>query len=379
MNALGDLVIRRLDETDDQTYVDQIDVGLKFVSKQRIIYDMVNLNQHIQLPMMAITLQSIRYDEKRAFNKIAGFETSLEYLSGGGHFPQPVPVQLTLPFSILSRYQRDLDQIITCIFSNFYPYIVISYKHPDLGHEVRCVVMWDGNINFTYPIDVPAETSYRIAADSSFTVQGWIYRNASNPVGIIYNIPTTFTSVSSIMDSYETQRAYQTPLTTDGFTVSGRPQLKMISPYIATAGVSGITINLVGDMFQFVTDMGVSGIPVDMYTFAPSGLVGSSIPASSYNFFDPYVSSHAFSAVYSPFSAVSVTNWEIVNDNYIRFQLPTPLTAGNVDVFAWGPAGFGKLTLDAVRPTFNPFTSGTSGYDSFINFQFPYVSGIEIM
>lgn len=379
MNALGDLVIRRLNETDEETYQDQIDVGLKFVSKQRIIYDMVNLNQHIQLPMMAITLQSLKYDEKRAFNKIAGFDTSINYLSGGGHFPQPVPVQMTLPFSILSRYQRDLDQIITCIFSNFYPYIVISYKHPDLGHEVRCVVMWDGNINFTYPIDTNAETSYRIAADSSFTVHGWVYRNASNPVGIIYNIPTTFTSVSAIMDSYETQRAYQTPLTTDGFTVSGRPQLKMVSPYLASVGNSGIYIDLIGDMFHLVTDMAVSGTPVDMYSFAPSGLIGSAIPVSCYNYYEPYVSSHAFSAVYTAFSGVSVANWGLINDNYIRLQLPTPLTAGFVDIFAWGHAGFGKLTLDAVRPTFNPFISGTSGYNSFINFQFPYVSGIEIV
>jgi hypothetical protein len=241
--------------------------------------------------------------------------------------------------------------------------------------------MWDGNVNFTYPHDVPAETSYRIAADSSFTVHGWIYRNASNPVGIIYNIPTTFTSVSAIMDSYDTQQAYQTPLTTDGFTVSGRPQLKMVSPYLANVGQGDTYIDLIGDMFQFVTDMGVSGTPVEMYTFAPSALSGTlpTIPASCYNYFNPYVSSHAFSAIYSPFSAVSVTNWGIIDDNYIRLQLPTPLTAGYVDIFAWGPAGFGKLTLDAIRPTFNPFASGTLGYNSFINFQFPYVSGIEIV
>jgi hypothetical protein len=378
LNALADLVIRRLDETNNDSYVDQMDVGLKYVSKQRIIYDMTNLNQHIQLPAMAISLASIRYNEKRAFNKIAGFTTSVDYLSSGGKFPQPVPVDLTLPFSILSRYQRDLDQIITCIFSNFFPYIVISYKHPDLGHEVRCIVNWDGNINFTYPIDTTADTSYRIAADSSFTVNAWIFRNASNPAGVIYNIPTTFTSVSSIIDDYDTQKSYESPETTDYFTITGRPQLKAISPSIGWTNLSGQQYNLVGDMFQFVTNMGVSGIPVDMYTFAPSGLVGSAIPASAYNLYNPFVSSHSLSSLYTSFSAVSVTNWSIINDNNIQFTLPTPLLSGFVDIFAWGPVGFGKLTVDAIRPTNNPYISGTSDYNNYKEFQFPYVSGIEI-
>ena len=366
LNALGDLVIRRLDETNDTTYTDQIDVGLKYATKQRIIYDMTNLNQHIQLPTMAIIMTSIKYDEKRAFNKIAGFTTSVNYVSAGGRYPQPVPVNLTLPFSILSRYQRDLDQIITCIFANFYPYIVISYKHPDLGHEVRCVVEWDGNIGFTYPVDTSSETSYRITADSTFTVKGWIYRNASNPYGVIYNIPTTFTSVSSIIDDYDTMSTLELPETTDYFVISGRPQLKSISPYIANDGISGQDFDLVGDMFQFVTDMGVSGMPANLYTL------------SSYEYFNPYVSSHGLSGVYSPFSAVSVTNWSINSDYTIRFELPMPLTAGFVDVFAWGPIGFGKLTMDAIRPTLNPYVTGTSGYNSYVEFQYPYVSGIEI-
>lgn len=371
---MGDLVIRRLNEIDDSSYTDLIDVGLKFVSKQRIIYDMVNLNQHIQLPAMAISLQSIKYDDKRAFNKIAGFDTSVAYVSSGGHYPQPVPVNMTLPFSILSRYQRDLDQIITCIFSNFYPYIVISYKHPDLGHEVRCVVQWDGNINFTYPIDTSAETSYRIAADSSFTVAAWIYRNASNPAGVIYNIPTTFTSVSTIMDDYEYMKNFESPITTDYFTISGRPQLNNISPYITNIGTSAQSFTVIGDMFQFVTDVGVSGTPESIYASSPT----TAIPISCYNYFNPYVSSTTLSSVYTAFSAVSVTNWSVIGDNTLTFTLPTPLTAGYIDVFAWGPVGFGKLTLDAVRPTYNPYVSGTPEYNGYEEFQFPYVSGIEI-
>jgi hypothetical protein len=368
LNALGDLVIKRLDEENDENSTDTIKVSLQYAPKQRVIYDIVNKNQHIQLPAMAITMSSIQYDKDRAFNKIAGFNVSQNYLSGGGQFPEPLPVKLNLNFSILSRYQRDLDQIITCIFSNFYPYIVISYRHPDLGHEVRCVVMWNGDINLNYPIDAQANTPFRIVADSSFTVLGWIYKNASNPYGIIHNIDTTFTSVSDIFDNYYTMKALEFPETTDYFVISGRPQCKDIDPYTTSIGVTSLTYDLVGDMFQFVDSIVVSGTPQGIF------------PVSSYELLNPFVDSKRLSSIYQPFSAVPLltSNWSVVNDYHIRLNIPMTYTTGYVDVLAISPFGVGRLTLDTVRPTFNPYVSGTIEYNNYQTIQKPTVSGIQI-
>lgn len=369
LNALGDLVIKRLEEDTEEGGTDSIKVNLVYAPKQRVIHDMVNLNQHIQLPTMAITMSNIQYDKDRAFNKIMGFTVSQKYLSGGGSFPEPVPMKMNLNFSILSRYQRDLDQILTCIFSNFYPYIVISYRHPDLGHEVRCAIMWNGDINVTYPIDVAANVAYRIVADSSFTVYGWIYRNASNPYGIIHNIPTTFTAVSNLFDSYYTMKTYESSITTDYFVVSGRPQIKNIDPYIANVGLSTESFNIVGDMYQFVTMLAVSGTPQAIF------------PASSYQLLNPFVDSKRLSSVYTPFSAVPLltSQWTYIDEQHMSFTLPTPETSGYVDVFAISPMGIGRLTLDSIRPEYNPYPIGSSGYSSYVGYQLPVVSGIQIV
>lgn len=361
------MVIRRLNEIDDKSYTDKIDVSFHYSPKQRIIYDMTNTNQHIQVPTMCIHMSNLQFDKDRTFNKISGFTVSEQTLSGGGRFPQPVPVKFTMPFSILSRFQRDMDQIITCIFSNFYPYIVISYKHPDLEHEVRCVVQWEGGVNFTYPIDVPANVTYRIVADSSFTVLGWIYKNASNPWGIIYNIPTTFTAVSNIYDDYFTMKAMEDTIVTDSKVVSGRPQLFNISPYYTNIGVSSQSFDIVGDMFQFVNGLAISAND-------------SVYMSSAYQLLNPFISSRSLSSVYPAFSGIPLlsSDWSINGERLINFTLPTPLASGNVDVMAWGSIGYGKLSFDSIRPTLNPYVSGTAEYNAYVEFQYPCVSGIEI-
>lgn len=370
LNAFGDLIIKRLQEDDDTDSGDHIAVSLQYAPKQRVIYDLVNLNQHIQLPAMAITMASISYDKERTFNKIMGFTVNQQYLSGGGSFPEPVPIKINLNFSILSRYQRDLDQILTCIYSNFYPYIIISYQHPDIKQEVRCAVMWNGDINLTYPVDIQATAPYRIVADSSFTVYAWMYRNASNPYGIIHNIPTTFTAVSNIFDDYYSTRTYDNtnPITTDYFTVSGRPQINSISPYSEHIGTSGSEFTIMGDMFQFVTNLVVSASPTTIYQ------------NSAYQAFNPFVSSCNMSAMYPPFSGVQIlsSNWTNINEHTIKFTLPTPLNYGFIDVIAVGSTGYGKLTQDSLRPTFNPYLTSNPSFSSYSEFQYPYVSGLEI-
>jgi hypothetical protein len=229
--ALDGLVIRRLDELDEETNTDSIQVSLAYAPKQRVIHDLVNKAQHIKVPVMALTMSSINYDAKRAFNKIEGFTVAQNYTPNGGDFPQPVPVEIALNLSILTRYQRDLDQILTCIFAYFYPYIIISYKHPDLGHEVRCKLEWNKAINLTYPLDIAGTQPYRIVADSTFTLQGWLYRNAYNNSGIIHNIPMSFNAVSALFDNYDYMHSLESDITSDYLEISGRPFIHSVAPY----------------------------------------------------------------------------------------------------------------------------------------------------
>lgn len=365
LNTLNNVVIKRLNEQDDVTNTDSIQVQLKYSPKQRILHDIVNLNDHIQVPVMALSMSNIQYDDKRAFNKIEGFSVSTALLSSGGNFPQPIPITVSLNLSILARYQRDLDQILTCIFSNFFPYIVISYKHPDLGHEVRCVVEWDKAISLEYPLEIQATQPYRLIANSSFKVFAWMYRNANLHNGIIHNIDSTYTAVSNIYDNYDTMKDMMSSTRTDYIWISGRPQIKGISPYIVTTNEADQNVNVIGDMFFNLSGLYVSAAP-NIY------------PLSSYHFYNPFADSPRLSSVYTGFSAVSVEEWTITSNNRLNFTLPTPLSAGYVDIIGWNIAGMGTLKEDSVRTIYNPYVSGTEEYNDFKGFQWPYISGLEV-
>lgn len=374
LNALGDLVIRRLREDPaDGTFTDTMDVGLKWSPKQRIIYDLTNQNQHTQVPVMALTMSNIVYDKQRTFNKISGFTLSEMLAPSGGRYPQPVPVTINLNLSILTRYQRDMDQILTCIFSQFHPYIILSYKHPDYDGEVRCALTWSGSVSFTYPIDATASTSYRIVGDSVFTLEGWIFKNANNPYGIIHKIDTSFTSVSSLFDDYDIMHSKEDATVTDQRTISGRPQLFDVLPNsINIIDNTSRIFNINGDMLDFVTDLAV--IPTLSTNYF------NMFNTSSYKAFDPFMNSTKLSAVYPAFTAVPVlsTNWQHVDNNNISFSIPQTLTGGYLDVYAWDSMGLGKLTLDSRRDVYNPYVSGSSEYNNYIGYQLPIVSGVNI-
>lgn len=349
VNALGGIVLKRLDEIDNVSYEDEVEIRTIYAPKQRVLFDIVNKNQHIKIPCLSVNMRNMRYDAQRAFNKIEGFIANAETIKGGGKFPQPVPVKFDLDCSLFCRYQRDADQFITCLFTNFYPYIVLSYKHPDLENvEVRVLLEWSQNLNFNYPSDITGSQPYRLLVDTAFTVSGWLYRNASNPYGTIYNIDARYTAVSSIIDDYDYLSAFESDITTDYRYISGRPFISNVSPDMLYMEGNGTTVTLVGNMFN-----DVSGLVLSANNDIFHGV----------ETFSPFISDKNLSAVYSEFQGVSV-QFDILDDHHIQFNIPKMETSGYVDVIAWSPYGAGFLKTDSIR---------LSGI-----LQRPCVSGIKI-
>lgn len=352
LNAFDSLIIKRLNEQDDISNIDDIEVSLVYAPKQRVLHDIVNKSQHIKIPTIAITMQNLSYDKTRAFNKIEPHQVAEIYAPNGLDIPQPIPINITLNMSILTRYSRDLDQILTCLFVNLFPYLMISYEHPYIKHEVRSKVEWNGNISLQYPIDITATQPYRIIADTSFTVQGWFFKNCYNNSGIIHNIPVSFSAVSALYDDYDAMHAMESPLTTDYLEVSGRPFIHSVEPYRIMAEDVGKSLSIKGNMFDYLSGVALSGISSDVFA------------TSAYQTFNPYISSHRLSSIYTAFDAVSVEYTKIDNNN-LTFILPQIQNSGHFDIIGWGLAGLGKLTEDS-------YINGSS-------IQWPYVSGVEII
>lgn len=205
--AFDDVVISRFNRAREKQ--DRIQVRYVYAPKQRVLYDLVNKAKGITLPVIAINIAGIRRDEKRVFNKLSGSyysQTKSTILTGGisrqDFIKQPVPIDISVNMSILTKFQTDMDQVLSNFIPYTNPYIVISWKVPSsftvVEQEIRSEVLWDGNMAMTYPTDVAANQHYRVSADTSFTIKAWLFQKYSTPVNTIFTVDSNFTSLSSI-------------------------------------------------------------------------------------------------------------------------------------------------------------------------------------
>jgi len=190
-----------------------------YAHKQRVVHDLINKSQHIKLPVVAVSMQSITRDPGRVFNKIEGFYHPQRYSADGfasqyDKVPPVTPVNIDVNMSIMTKYQADMDQIITNFAPYTNPYIILSWKIPQGDsaldpfldkdapiQELRSEVLWNGTINMEYPKDLTASSPYRVSADTGFTIKGWVFaKPPSKKVGTIFDIETNFVSVDTLED-----------------------------------------------------------------------------------------------------------------------------------------------------------------------------------
>lgn len=197
--AFDDVVINRYNRNRD--IVDKIQVRYLYAPKQRVLHDLTNRAQHITLPAVAVSINGVSRDENRVFNKIVGLYDTLPGTASTEFLPAPVPINIDINMSILTKFQTDMDQILSNFIPYNNPYIVISWPIPskltNQTTEIRSEVLWDGTVALTYPDDMDATTQYRVAADTSFTIKGWVFPYASSlSAANIFTVTTNFTPVS---------------------------------------------------------------------------------------------------------------------------------------------------------------------------------------
>lgn len=206
LNALDGIILKRFSDVNYvKTAVDSVKPRIVYSPKTRVIYDLVNKNQHLKLPVLAMTISGISHDKERIANKHEGIYSTPDNNGKVGPYLEPVPIKITLDTSFLCKYQNDADQYVSCILANLNPYIIISYKNPVLEtKEVRIKVEKSSVINFNYPRDdIDASNPYRMSVDLSLTCSAWIFKSVQNPIGQIYSIPMTWTSVDRLSDDYD--------------------------------------------------------------------------------------------------------------------------------------------------------------------------------
>jgi hypothetical protein len=180
--AFNNVVINRYnDKTREEGQ--KIQVRYVYAPKQRVLYDLINPAQNLVLPVVAITIGSIARDNNRVFSKNTGFispSTRIgNLLPETSYYRTPVPVNLSINMSILTKNQLDMDQILGNFIPYNNPYIIIAWKVPEkftgYTQEIRTEVLWDGNIALNYPVEINNSQKAQIIAETAFTIKGWLF------------------------------------------------------------------------------------------------------------------------------------------------------------------------------------------------------------
>jgi hypothetical protein len=211
VTAFDDVVISRYNKQREEQ--GQLQVRYVYAPKQRVVHDLTNKNKHITLPAIAVNITGISRDPNRVFNKIAGsYHKRVDTFNGktlstkGDFLRPPIPINVEVSMSVLTRYQTDMDQILSNFIPYNNPYIIISWKIPSellqQEQEIRSQVLWSGTIDVNYPTQLEASAPYRVSADTNFTIKGWLfkYQPADTSGEVIHEVTGNITPIIDIDD-----------------------------------------------------------------------------------------------------------------------------------------------------------------------------------
>lgn len=347
VGAFNDVFIKRYDK--DKNLVGSfsgIKVNYVYGPKQRVFNTLQNpAPGGITVPAIAVSLGTISRDQSRVFNKNDGFNVNYSKFNESIDFvkrvPQPIPVNIGVNMTLITKYQNDMEQLISNFAPYCDPYIVISWKTPDLDdslipYEIRTEVLWNGNINLQYPNDAGPSQAFRIVADTSFTIKGWLFKKIDEIVKKIYVINSDYTAINSDSNILIDLDEYQT----DYLSISARPQLRDIQPceIVAFGPFNNFkTIEIYGKSFFEVRNVYLSASDESMF--------------DNITLFNPFSSIPNMVNKYSAFRGIVVPEFTLYNENFLSFELPqNPKVSGHIDIIVENEAGYGILTRDKERP-----------------------------
>jgi hypothetical protein len=351
LDAFNEVVIKRWDRSVSHSNPTQrgpdIKPTIRYSPKQRVIDDYVNNQAVMRLPVIAFNITGLSRDQNRVFNKLTGPQYNKASSDSRYGIKQPVPVDLKIQMNIMSKFQEDLDQILT----NFIPYtddyVTVSWPSPYLtDQEIRTTVHWDGSMNLEYPTDTTYKDHFRIIGTTTFTVKGWLFKAESDqPIKLIHNIYNHFHAVSGFYCDYSSIENLRNDLTTETMIISGRPVLSDISPTFIFP-CKETTMTVTGDMFDFTTDYFLSG----------SNIEDSSFYDFSGTSYEPYIQG---------LSGLQI-NPTILSPNVLQFTTPAISSIGSFDIIAINDAGISFLSKECLDKS-NSF------------FPHPCINGVEVV
>lgn len=342
--AFDDAFVYRYDATNRQPK-EKIEVRYINGPKHRILADLNDRAKSLTLPVVTMEQTSLTRDSNRIFNKdqfIYRLNQTDNYLS---KIPTPIPVSMDVNVSIICYFKEDLEQILQNFIVNCNPYIIVSWKTPEqfklpFLEEIRSEIQWSGSVSYNNPKDLSPDTKWRISADTTFTIKGWLFKSYDQTQKPIYTVNTNF--INSDLNKRFCDYTYTTPTTSNGvdidkITYTAIPSFTNLF-YAVSSMIAPVFSNLI---IKSSNDNGFL-IYGKRFSYNNSWYLSSNVP----NFYSNYelvssANNTTVSAYRLPESAISVTN-----DNIASISIPrnTLSAAGNFTILTSNEAGWASYS-----------------------------------
>jgi hypothetical protein len=344
--AFDDTVIKRYDKNNNARQ--NVEVRYVFAPKQRVMYDIVNKAQNLTLPVVAIDLTSITYDNDRVFNKINNLYNYTNS-TDSTEIRMPVPINLEINFSIIARYMQDMEQIVSNFAPYSNPYIVIAWEEPsETGDsvEIRTEVEWSQSIALNQPTDLTYTDKFRVVADTTFTIKGWLFRDKNTASAPIYFIEQNF--INSTANYNLTQ-----PLTSldyenffNSLTAECDVETFILSAIPSITNIYHTTTGTVLDVVNPITlNKHMSAYNMYNYNILGTNFLKTDLILLSANNTSLTNNLTAIDTTYTgPVSGfvVDPNNYKILSDEVLTINIPYLSGSGDFDIIVKNPAGWGS-------------------------------------
>jgi len=174
LDVFNNIIIDRRDSSGIQKL---IEVPCYYGNRSRILKSLENENKTLKIPLITLVKGSISRDTMR----VADTNNGLLFQSGTAdgydvlkNRPQPMNIEFEL--SIITKYEDDMDQIISNFIPMMSPDFYVVWPNPKQpGKNLKSQVVWDGAINYEYPTDVSETDPYRIIVTTNLVYKTWIF------------------------------------------------------------------------------------------------------------------------------------------------------------------------------------------------------------
>lgn len=178
IDVFNNIEIYRFDQT-NMSIAQTIVVPCIYGARNRILKSAENANFTLKPPLTTFILKSVRRDERRVHTPHATFE-----FNSGSNSPINnigIPVTLSYEFSIMAKYQDDVDQILSNFAVHFNPDIYVVWPNPYGTGQIKSQITWDGSISMSDDeiSKLPENSPWRISPTMNFEYKTWLFPGMS--------------------------------------------------------------------------------------------------------------------------------------------------------------------------------------------------------